>query len=103
MRTLRIYSPNSFPTNHTSVLPIVTMLYVTALKLINRIIGSLYLLTIFLQFCLSQVPTSGNHKSDLFSYEFCFCFVLCCVVLEPPCKVRSYSICLFLPDLTHLA
>lgn len=33
MRTLRIYSLNSFPTNHTSVLPIVTMLYVTSLEL----------------------------------------------------------------------
>ena len=64
MRTLRIYFLlTSFPyiTQYHTVHPVPT--YLTT--------GSLYLLTIFLQFLLPQPSASGNHKSDLFFYEFC--------------------------------
>lgn len=52
---------------HAAVVTIDIMLYTIALVLIYLITGNLYLLTTFLQFPLS---TSGNHKSDLFFYEF---------------------------------
>ena len=52
------------------VLITLNMLYVTPLGLTYLTAGSLCLLIVFLQF----LPlTSGNHKSDLFFYEFvCF-------------------------------
>ena len=46
------------------------MLYIASLVLIYLITGSLYLLTTFMSFPLPLPPTSGNHKSDLFFYEF---------------------------------
>ena len=49
------------------------MLYITSLVLIDLITGNLYLLTAFIQFPLT--PASGNHKSDLFFYEFVCLFV----------------------------
>ena len=71
-----IFSLNYFYTQHTTALIIFIMLYFTSLALTYLIIGSLYLLTIFIQF-LSPLCTSGNHKSDLFSYEFFFCLLVC--------------------------
>ena len=46
---------------------------ITSLVLICLITGSLYLLTAFFQFLLllpPKTPYFGNHKSDLFFYEF---------------------------------
>ena len=45
------------------------ILYITSLVLIYLVTGSLYLLTTFILFPPTP-PHSGNHKSDLFSYEF---------------------------------
>ena len=53
MRTLRIYSLNNLPIYHTAVLAIVFMLKLISLILIVYfVIGSLCVLTTFLQFCL---------------------------------------------------
>ena len=46
------------------------MLYITSLVLIYLITGGLYLLTAFIQLPLPLPPASGDHKSDLFFYEF---------------------------------
>ena len=73
MRTLRIYSLNSCHILHPALFTIFIMLCITALVLIYLITGSLYLLTTFIQFPLPPPPASGNHKPDLFFYEFvCF-------------------------------
>ena len=70
MRTLDLLN---FHIKHTAVLIIFITLCITSLVLIYLIIGSLYLLIAFVQFPLSPPPGSGNHKSDLFFYEFvCF-------------------------------
>ena len=45
------------------------MLYLTSLGLTYLITGNLYLLTAFIQFSHPR-PTSGNHKFDLFFYDF---------------------------------
>ena len=55
------------------------MLYITSLVLTCLITGSLHLLTTFLQFPLPRhpipTPASGNHKSDLFFFEFVCLFL----------------------------
>ena len=45
------------------------MVYVIPDTYLHFLIGLLYLLTIFIQFPCPY-PTSGNHKSDLFFYNF---------------------------------
>ena len=47
-----------------------SLLYITSLVLIYN--WNLHLLITFLQFLLSPLPASGNHKSDFFFYEFVF-------------------------------
>ena len=72
MRTLRIYSLTNFSIYHTAVLTIVVMLYIPSLVLIYLTTRSVHSLITFLQFLLLTPPASGNHKSDLFFYEFFF-------------------------------
>ena len=50
----------------TSLELIVTTLYITSLELIYLTTGSLSLLSTLIQFSLPILPTSGDHKSDLF-------------------------------------
>ena len=50
MRTLRVYSLNSFQLYHAAVLTLLIMLYITSLVFIYLITGSLYLLITFIQF-----------------------------------------------------
>ena len=53
----------------------------------TAVTGSLYLLPIFIQFPFPQSPASGNHKSDLFFYEFaCFWSIIDLLVLVPVTK-----------------
>ena len=52
------------------------------LGLLYLVTERLYLLTTFLQFSLPSPPASGNHKSDLFFFEFTHMFVL--EVSDPP-------------------
>ena len=59
---------------------------------------SLYLLTIFLQVLLALLSVSGTTSLISLSRSLAFCFVFRFHIL-----VRSYSICLSLPDLFHLA
>ena len=49
MRTVKAYSLNNFQMYHAAVLTIVIMLYITFPLLVYLIIGSLYLLTTFIQ------------------------------------------------------
>ena len=92
MRTVRIYSLD-FHVYHIAVLTIIIMH--VSLILIHLVTGSLYVLTTFLQFPLPQHSASGNLRSDLIFYGFfCFRFYK---------YVSSYSVCLSLCDLLHLA
>lgn len=50
--TLRIYTLNNFPAYHTTVSTTVIVLYVTSPGCLHLITGSLFVLTIFLQFLL---------------------------------------------------
>ena len=50
-------------------------LYITSLVLTYLITGSLYLLTIFIQSLSLLIPTSCNHKYDLFFYELLYLLV----------------------------
>ena len=69
MRTIRINVLHHFPIHHTAVFAVVIMLNLTFPGHIYLITESLYLLTTsFLSF-LPQTSTSGNQKSDAFSYE----------------------------------
>lgn len=64
---------NSFHIWPTAVLTIQIMLHVTSLVLTYLIAGSVHILTTFIQFPLptpQPTPASGNHKPDLFLYEF---------------------------------
>lgn len=61
MRTLRIYSLNSFPVEHATVLITLIVLYITSLVFIHLITGGLYLLTALNQFPL---PTRVCWYSD---------------------------------------
>ena len=70
MRTFRICSFSNFQIYHTVVLTIVIMMYIASPILIYLITVSLYLLTTFVPFAHPSPPASGNHKSDLFYYEF---------------------------------
>ena len=56
--TLRTYSLNNFPMCHTSLLIIVTMLYITYLVLVFLITGIFYLLTNF----ISTAPAPAQGK-----------------------------------------
>ena len=61
------------------MLIIYTLLYITALVFIPVITDTsynLYLLTTFPQFPLPAPHAFGNHKSDLFFYEFLACLFL---------------------------
>ena len=69
MRTLKIYSLNHFHLRHRAGLIIVILLNTTFLVLIYLVPGSLYLSTTFIQFSPSPA-TSGNHRADLFFYNF---------------------------------
>ena len=51
------------------------MLYITSFVLIYLLTGNLYLMTAFTQFPLLPIFVSGNHKSELFLYEFVYLFV----------------------------
>lgn len=68
MRTLKIYFFNNNPVYHTAVLPIPNVIYYIPNTVL--VTGSLYILTTFLQFPLPTLRASGNHKYDLFFYEF---------------------------------
>ena len=46
------------------------ILYIISLELTCVITRNLYLVTAFIQFALFSYLASGNHKSDLFFYEF---------------------------------
>ena len=50
-------------------------LYITSPVPTYLITGSLYLLTIFIQSLSLLIPTSGNHKYDLFFYELLYLLV----------------------------
>lgn len=91
---LRIYSLNSFPIYPTVVLAILVLLYIASLGVIYLLPGSLYVMTIFLQFPLPSPSTFGNQESGLFCYEYVF--------FRLQIYLRSYSICLSVPDLFHL-
>ena len=67
MKTLRIYSLNSFPVCHIAAVTTVTMWDITALRLTYN--------CKLVPFDLPPIsppnePTSGNHKYDLIFYEF---------------------------------
>ena len=72
MRTLRIYSLNNFHIQHTTVLIVFIMLYFTSLVLIYLIIGSLYLLTTFLQFLLPSPPPQPLGATNLLYFSLNF-------------------------------
>ena len=58
MKSFKIYSLSSFKI-YSTLLTIVTLLYIISLELIYHITGSLYLLTIFTHFTHSSLFTSG--------------------------------------------
>ena len=58
-----------------AVLIILIILYITSLLLTYLITASLHLLSAFIQFSILLPSASGNHKSDLFFYEFVCSFL----------------------------
>ena len=73
MRTPRIYSLNNSPIYPIALLATVIMVDLTSPVTVYLITVSLYFLTIFFQFLLPLPSMFGDHKSDLFFFEFvCF-------------------------------
>ena len=70
MSILRIYRHNNFHIKYTAVLILFIMLHIISSVLICLIRGSLFLFTAFMQSPFFPDPASGNHKSELFFYEF---------------------------------
>ena len=89
IRIFKIFSHGNFQICNTIFLTIVTMLYITSLRLNYSITVSLFLSPIH-PFSTHYPPTCSNHQSVFWMYELGFLLLFFCI-----------CICLF--DLLHLA
>ena len=82
---------------NTVMLTIVTMLYVTSLRLIYLIARSSYLY----QFSAHHHLTSGKHQTIHCIFEFWFCVCVGVCVFRFRIEMKSHSVCLCLTDFTE--
>ena len=104
MRTLKVYSQQLSYITQSSVHYIYCVVHCIP-STFYLITGSLYFLTAFIQFPLPPCPAFGNHKSDLFFYDFVCLFVFAapaaCGILVPQPGIEPGPLAVKMPSPNH--